>query len=79
MKKKAVKAKPNVWFVPKRGSYLPASWQGWTSYLVAIAYLSTVYVYIDSLTDNPQWIAVHMLKDFLFMGLVLTWIAQQRS
>lgn len=79
MKKKAEKSKNDVWFVKKRGSYLPVSWQALSCYALALAYLAIDYAYIATLTENLAWIAFHGLKDLLIFGIALTWIAQQKS
>jgi hypothetical protein len=69
----------NKWFVRMRGSYLPCSWQAWACYLVAVLYLSIAFAYIDDVTDNVGWIIFHGLKELIVVGIILTWIAQQRS
>lgn len=79
MKKKTTKTKKDVWFVKKRGSYLPISWQAWFCYLLAVLYLAISCAYIVIMTDEAAWIIFHGLKDLLIAGVILTWIAQQKS
>ena len=79
MKKKISKSSNEKWFVRARGSYLPHSWQAWVCYLVALLYLSVAFVYIDQDTDNLAWIIFFGLKELVIVGVVLTWIAQQKS
>lgn len=73
------KTKKAVWFKKVRGSYLPASWQGWLVYVPFVIYLLTVLQAAarneHSASDAfyiifPQWIAA---------AVVMTWLAKQKS
>lgn len=79
MKKKDVKTNQDKWFIEKRKSYFPISWQAWICYLFAVLYLSLAFTYIVGLTDNPAWIIFHGIRELLGVGIILTWIAQQKS
>lgn len=67
------------WFVKRRGSYYPCSWQGWASYVPFVIYLVTVFIAVDrhahSVSDTlfglfPQWVAA---------AVVMTWVASRKS
>lgn len=78
---KTHRTKPNgdAWFVAVRGSYLPCSWQGWSTYVPFVAYL--VFSLIASWQETgtigrtlllvvPNWVAA---------VAVLTWVAKRNS
>ena len=76
---KTPKPKKGAWFVKVRGSYLPASWQGWLTYVPFVVFLLTVFTAAmrtqHSASDAfymifPQWIAA---------AVVMTWIAAKKS
>lgn len=77
--KSAKAGKNDKWFVRARHSYVPNSWQAWATYLAAALYLSVAFAYIDDLTDDLAWIIFHGLKEIIIVGIVLTWVAQQKS
>ena len=74
-----VKNKKEVWFKKVRGSYLPASWRGWLTYVPFVIFLLTVLQAAlrneHSVSDSfyvifPQWVAA---------AVVMTWLAKQKS
>lgn len=79
-KKKTVPTpKKGAWFVPVRGSYLPATAIGWLLYLPYLAYLVFAFVIgwrdINSVGNTilfilPNWIAA---------AAVMSWIASRKS
>jgi hypothetical protein len=69
----------NPWFKKVRGSYLPASWQGWLTYVPFVAYL--VAVLVDALRHQPSVSsAVYMIfPQWVAATAVMTWIAWRKS
>ncbi len=77
--KKSAKLKKGAWFYKVRGSYLPATWQGWLTYIPFTIFLLTVLVAAvrtqHSVSDAlymifPEWVAA---------AVVMTWIAARKS
>lgn len=71
--------KSGKWFVKVRGSYLPYCWQAWLLYVPFTGFLISVLLAAirtqHSVSDMfymifPQWVAA---------GVVMTWIASQKS
>ncbi len=78
-RQKQPKLKKGAWFYKVRGSYLPATWQGWLTYVPFVGFLITVFVAADrtqhSVSDKfymifPQWIAA---------AVVMTWLGARKS
>jgi hypothetical protein len=68
-----------VWYIKKRGSYLPSSWQGWLSYVPYVAYIVGVLVYVEVNKDS-FWLAVFTtIPNWIAASAVMTWLARQRS
>jgi hypothetical protein len=67
------------WFKSVRGSYLPASWQAWLLYLVAIAYLAAGSVYMQFGDVEMAWALSKWFIDLVLVGVALTWIAEKTS
>lgn len=77
--KKLPKLKKGAWFYKVRGSYLPATKEGWLTYIPFIAYLVWPVVYVCNHSFGisasvfivvPQWIAA---------TVVMTWIASHKA
>jgi len=77
--KRLPKLKKGAWFYKVRGSYLPATWQGWLTYIPYFGFLLTVLIAAvrtqDSVSDMfymvfPQWVAA---------AVVMTWVAARKS
>lgn len=76
---KLPKLRKGAWFVPLRGSYLPATWQGWILYIPYGAYIITSFVMIAE-SDQSLTVKVMTLVPYWVSGLVvMTWIAKQKS
>lgn len=78
-KNKRSKLKSGAWFIPVRGSYLPASTAGWLTYIPFVAYLiftlvigihDTSSVFIAIMFIVPNWVAA---------AIVMTYIAARKS
>jgi hypothetical protein len=78
-KRKLPKLKKGAWFYKVRGSYLPATWQGWLTYVPFVLFLMTVLMAAirtqHSVSDVfymvfPQWVAA---------AVVMTWVAARKA
>lgn len=76
---KKQRTKRTYWFYKIRGSYLPASWQGWALYVpyIAFLYASLQYAFVNNdgvlevfFAVFPQWVAA---------AAVMTWLATIHS
>ena len=71
--------KPGAWFVPLRGSYLPASPAGWLCYLPFVAYLLFV-AYLGHHTTTSLGVALLLIvPNWVAASVVLTWFAARKS
>lgn len=75
MKRK--KSKP--WFVKVRGSYLPASWQGWVTYLPFTVFLVAVLFDAFRTQTSPQAIFYLVFPQWVAAAVVMTWLASRKS
>jgi hypothetical protein len=78
-KSKKPKAKAGAWFMPTRGSYLPASPEGWLTYLPFVAYL--LFALIVGLRDTTSWgIAIlFIVPNWVAASVIMTYIAARKS
>jgi hypothetical protein len=73
------KAKKGAWFVPVRGSYLPASWQGWLTYVPFVAYLVFALVMGEQDTDSISKAILFIVPNWVAAAAVMTWLARAKS
>ncbi|MEO6761502.1 MAG: hypothetical protein ABI220_03970 [Candidatus Saccharimonadales bacterium] len=73
------KHKKGAWFVPLRASYLPVSWQGWTTYTLLVAYLIIVLIYGWQLTASFAQAVLFIVPNFVAAAVILTWVAKTKS
>jgi hypothetical protein len=78
-KKKLSKHQKNVWFTHVRGSYLPASWQGWLTYVPYVAYL--IFTITIGWRDiHSRAVAVlYVVPNWIAATGLMTWIAYHKS
>ncbi|HET9173744.1 MAG TPA: hypothetical protein VFN56_00505 [Candidatus Saccharimonadales bacterium] len=77
--KKVPKAKKGAWFVPVRGSYLPASWQGWASYIPFTAYLVFTLIAGWHDTHKTSTAILFIVPNWVAATAVMTWVAKRTS
>jgi hypothetical protein len=78
-KTKPVKKKRNIWFVPVRGSYLPASTAGWLTYIPFTAYLIFAAVAAHSAASTTSTAVLIMVPNWIAATAILTWVAKRTS
>jgi hypothetical protein len=67
------------WFIKKRGSYIPCSWQGWLCYIPYIAYIIAVLVYVDVRNDSFWSALFTAIPNWVVAGVIMTWFARSKS
>ena len=73
------KIKNGAWFVRIRGSYLPASWQGWLTYLPFTAYLVYSLIVAFDYTGNTLKAVLWIVPNWVAAAVVMTWVAKTTS
>lgn len=80
-KKKTIIKRRNkgTWFVPVRGSYLPASPEGWWTYVPFLSYLifAGVVGYRD--TSSTAMAVMFIVPNWIAAAAVMTYIAARKS
>ena len=73
------KIKKGAWFYKVRGSYLPATWQGWLTYIPFTIFLVTVLV-AAARTQHSISDALYMIfPEWVAAAVVMTWLAARKS
>ena len=76
---KRPKAKPEAWFVPVRGSYLPVSAAGWWTYLPFTAYLVfSLFAGIED-TSSTAIAILFIAPNWIAATAILTYVAARKS
>lgn len=76
---KIPKPKKGAWFVPLRGSYLPASWQGWLLYVPYAYYLVITLRTVSIDANSVSEVVIDLVPYWVAAIVVMTWIAKQKS
>jgi hypothetical protein len=76
---KRPKVKKGAWFVPVRGSYLPASTAGWLTYIPYTAYL--VFTLVVGMNDVKPWTksVLYIVPNLVAATVIMTYIAARKS
>ncbi len=69
----------NHWFYKVRGSYLPASWQGWALYVPYTLFLYASLQYAVSNNDTVLGVVLAVFPQWVAAVVVMTWLATIRS
>ena len=77
--RKLPKAKKGAWFVPVRGSYLPASPEGWLTYIPFTAYLVFTLIVGFRNTDTMSMAVLFVVPNWVAAAAVMTWLAARKS
>ncbi len=73
------KINKNKWFKPIRGSYLPASSQGWLTYIPFISYLAFSFILAWEVNVTLAVKIYLIATQWLLAGLFMSWVARNRS
>lgn len=78
-KTKSKKYHQGAWFRKVRGSYLPATWQGWLTYIPFVMLLlwsgAVIYFYVNSLA----LFVIFLIVVWATITIVMSWIASKKS
>ncbi|MEO5499021.1 MAG: hypothetical protein ABIR46_00810 [Candidatus Saccharimonadales bacterium] len=78
-RKRLPKPKKGAWFIPIHWSYLPASWQGWLTYIPFIVFLIGTFMIVDRNTQD-LWALGFILFPYWICGVVVMhWIAGHKG
>jgi hypothetical protein len=77
--KKLPKLAKGAWFYKVRGSYLPATWQGWLTYIPFTAFLLWVMVWAITNENNVAQAVLVVFPAWMAAGVVMTWLAARKS
>jgi sensor histidine kinase YesM len=77
--KTKLKAKKGAWFVRLRGSYIPASWQGWLTYIPFTAYLVFSLIAGFAYTGTNLKAVLWVFPNWVAAAAVMTWLARAKS
>ena len=76
---KTAKLKKDAWFYKVRGSYLPATWQGWLTYIPFTAFLVWDLIWaVNTETSLTQAIFI-VFPAWVAAAVVMTWLAAHKS
>jgi len=78
-RQKLPKLKKGMWFYKIRGSYLPATWQGWLTYLPFIAFLVWSWTYAMNTRPSVGEALLVIFPAWVASAVVMTWIASRKS
>lgn len=76
---KTPKPKKGAWFIPVRGSYLPASWQAWALYVPYLYYLVATLVLVIQSSATFAEISIRLVPYWVAGVVAMTWVAKQKS
>jgi hypothetical protein len=71
--------KKGAWFYKVRGSYLPATWQGWATYVPFVAFLVWSWNLALKSEVSLSVAAFAILVSWVGAAMIMTWIASQKS
>lgn len=76
---KLPKTRRGAWFVPVRGSYLPASAAGWWTYAPFVAYLIASLIIGVRDESSPLLAFLFIIPNWIAAGAIMTYIAARKS
>jgi hypothetical protein len=78
-KNRRPKAKPGAWFVSVRGSYLPASTEGWWTYIPFVAYLTFALIVGIKETSSLAVAILFIVPNWVAAAVIMTYLASKKS
>lgn len=78
-RRKLPKPRKGAWFIPLDWSYLPASWQGWLTYIPFIAYLAATFFIIDAGASSLASTLFAVLPYWVSGVVIMHWLASHKS
>ena len=79
IKNRRPKARAGAWFVPTRGSYLPARPAGWWTYVPFVGYLIFALIVGIRDTSSAAIAIMFIVPNWIAASVVMTYIAARKS
>jgi hypothetical protein len=79
MKRKATKVRQKAWFVRRHWSYLPVSPMGWLTYIPFLAFLFLSLWAVQQNTNNVLGSMFDAFPYWISAGVIMHWIAGNKS
>lgn len=77
--KKSTKTKRGVWFVKKRGSYIPVSLTGWLTYIPFFFFLLLSLLAVLQNTNNTFGALFDVFPYWVSAAVIMHWLASYKS
>jgi hypothetical protein len=77
--KKAPKLRKGAWFYRVRGSYLPATWQGWATYVPFVAVLLGGWAYALRSEETVAETLLLVFAVWIAAAVAMTWVAARKA
>jgi len=79
MKQKKPKLRKGAWFYKVRGSYLPATWQGWLMHLLLL--MCGLAVLVIAANDGRNWFVAGTTAVLMLIGVgaIFTWLDAKKA
>ena len=78
-KKKLYTAKKGAWFAKFHGNYIPASWQGWLTYIPYVSFLVATMWYVYDTSNHLYEIPLRIIPYWISAAVIMIWIARRKS
>jgi len=78
-RQKLPRLKKGAWFYKLRGSYLPATWQGWLTYVPFTAFLVWSGLYVLEAYFSISEALLVIFPAWVAAGVVMTWVASKKA
>lgn len=78
-RQKLPKLKKGAWFYKIRGSYLPATWQGWMTYIPFVGFLLWSWTIAMETQETLAEVALVVFPAWIAAAVVMTWLASKKS
>lgn len=78
-RRKIPKPRKGAWFVPLDWSYLPASWQGWLTYIPFVAFLVMTFLAVDRNSHSVSDTLLGIFPFWVSAAVVMHWLASHKS
>jgi hypothetical protein len=78
-KKRIKKTSSGAWFIPVRGSYLPASGAGWLTYIPFVGYLVLTFVIAYNDISSHLLAIFFVIPNWVAAAAIMTFIASRHA
>jgi hypothetical protein len=78
-KKQRNTAKKGAWYIKYHGSYVPASWQGWLTYVPYVGFLVATMWYVYDTSDSLYEIPIRIVPYWVSAVVIMLYLARRKS